>query len=464
MKLRNIEVGDILDGAKLYLEDFFTTNLEAICEYVWSQPIIMFGPIDIWTDVCDSFDETNLQYSSFLTILSNMSDTFGILDYSKLRLRGGDMFSAMEEALIFILQKDSNTGEINFEKYPPEDYCYQLSNNVGVVTNITDPDNIIYKNIYVDDDEIKKITNTGLAYNNDSIELLTADTKYWPRTLHVNGNVNVNGNASISIPDDLKIVTFQDGTNDEIGKMLNAHYNGIINIEDYWNIGDTRQINSQGGSDWLITATIVAFNHDELAEPVGIRHKAAITIQTREVLNSWTQGYNEEDTAFINGSNDFDMTFTKWSQLLLKKWLDQIDLCYDPDYFDFRDMLKKVQHKRLKSNGAETTDTEIVIETLFLPSYTEVFGNIPYQNYINGIEPNDLEGSQWDYYKIESNRIKYGNNSGSPNDVACQWWLSSPASTYNETEGYAWCFVYSDGTVNINYGNEAAAVAFAFCI
>lgn len=38
----------------------------------------------------------------------------------------------------------------------------------------------------------------------------------------------------------IKTVTWADGTDEEIAAMLDAHYNGEINIHDYWHVGDER--------------------------------------------------------------------------------------------------------------------------------------------------------------------------------------------------------------------------------
>lgn len=41
---------------------------------------------------------------------------------------------------------------------------------------------------------------------------------------------------------EVEIVSFADGTWKQIGKMLDAHYAGIIDIADYWKVGDSREI------------------------------------------------------------------------------------------------------------------------------------------------------------------------------------------------------------------------------
>ncbi len=90
--------------------------------------------------------------------------------------------------------------------------------------------------------------------------------------------------------------TFEKATNAEIEKMLNAHYNGEINIEDYWHVGDTRLVhinaipadnnNSTSHVAQDMTFVIIGINHDDLKDQIGSRTKAAITVQCREVLGN----------------------------------------------------------------------------------------------------------------------------------------------------------------------------------
>lgn len=64
------------------------------------------------------------------------------------------------------------------------------------------------------------------------------------------------GNRLLGEPEDLKIVTFADGTDAEIAKMIEAHYAGKINIGDYWAVGDKRTIHHNA-----MAATSVSESH-----------------------------------------------------------------------------------------------------------------------------------------------------------------------------------------------------------
>ena len=73
--------------------------------------------------------------------------------------------------------------------------------------------------------------------------------------------------------------------------MLDAHYRGDINIEDYWHVGDTRVVHidatNSGTQDHAaqnMTMVIMDFNHDDLTTPINNRTKAAVSVGFREVL------------------------------------------------------------------------------------------------------------------------------------------------------------------------------------
>ena len=44
------------------------------------------------------------------------------------------------------------------------------------------------------------------------------------------------------VPPDIKIVSWSDGTDEEIAALLDAHYAGLVNLHEIWNVGDTRTV------------------------------------------------------------------------------------------------------------------------------------------------------------------------------------------------------------------------------
>lgn len=108
----------------------------------------------------------------------------------------------------------------------------------------------------------------------------------------------------------VEIVTFENGTDDQIAAMLEAHYNGDIDIADHWSVGDKRKIhlnqvaNPKGsGSAWAaqdITIVITAIKHHDLATPINGKTKAAITCQTRECVNNNTASFKQDGHIYPN--------------------------------------------------------------------------------------------------------------------------------------------------------------------
>ena len=280
----------------------------------------------------------------------------------------------------------------------------------------------------------------------------------------------------------VKIVTFTDGTDEQIAAMLEAYYNDEITWSEMgWAVGDTRIIhlnsmtapNPNSSSTWSaqnIAVTIVDHDHHTLATAINGHTKACISVQTREVLNNNTSGYNAAGHIYVNGDSAYDTTFTKWSSLYMRTYMNSTVL----DAFtysvnssgtalgngtSFKRMIKPTVHYRHTTyNG---TASESVTDTLFLPSYPEIFGTASHSNYV---ATSPVEGTQLEYYTTSSNRVKYGNNNGASNGTAQYWWEGSASSYYYSSYGYYWCFVNTSGSAGTNGGSGAYGLAPAFAM
>lgn len=271
------------------------------------------------------------------------------------------------------------------------------------------------------------------------------------------------------LKDDVKIVSFADGTDAEIKAMLDAYYADKLTWEEMgWAVGDTRKIhldamqapNPNSSQTWAaqdITVVIVDHDHTDLATPINGHNKACITVQTREVLNNNTSSYNTSGHIYINGDSSYDMTFTKWSNLYMRTYMN--DKVWGAFPTDFKSAIKTSKHNR--HTNYNTSESEVVNDNLFLPSYPEIFGTTSYQYYT---KTSPVEGTQFAYYTTSANRIKYGNNNGSPNSAAQYWWQGSVCNYLNSSYGYLWCYVTSDGSYSNNRGDRAGGLAPAFAM
>ena len=199
----------------------------------------------------------------------------------------------------------------------------------------------------------------------------------------------------------VEIVTFADGTDEQIIAMLDAYYNDQLSWDDMgWAIGDVRTIhldsmqapNPNSSQTWNsqdIALVIVDHDHTDLATSINGHTKACITVQTRETLGS---AGGMQGNIYINGDSSYDTTFTKWSNLYMRTYLNSIVWSAFPS--TFKSAIKESSHYRHTTyNGSAS---ESVTDNLFLPSYPEIFGTESYSQYIL---TNPAEGTQFEYFK-----------------------------------------------------------------
>ena len=282
------------------------------------------------------------------------------------------------------------------------------------------------------------------------------------------------------------VPTFADGTDEEIADVLAAYYADELTWEDMgWNVGDTRLIHldemqapnpytgNWGAQD--ITIVIVAHDHNDLATPINGHTKACITVQTRECMNNEYATYHSNTNTlnghiYVNGDSAYDTTFTKWSSLYMRTYINNKVLgaiTYSKNSSgtavgsgtSFKNIIKQSKHYRHTTyNG---TQSELVTDTLFLPSYPEIYGTASYSYYV---ATNPVEGTQFDYYATSANRVKQGNNDGVANGTAQRWWEGSASSYYYSSYGYYWCSVNTDGSAYSSNDTYAFGLAPAFAM
>ena len=267
-------------------------------------------------------------------------------------------------------------------------------------------------------------------------------------------------NISI-LGDEVEIVTFADGTDEQIAAMLEAHYEDKIDVRDYWAVGDIRTIslnamnqpNPNSSSRWLaqkIRIVIVAMEHVNLATPIGTHTRAAITVQTLEVMNT-----KDDTKVWITGANQITTSFKNWNNIHIKWYLDA--RVYAAMKLSFRKMIKQSSYISHKSYN--TSETETSTSYLFLPSAEEVFGNTS----ITGYTPTSpSEGSQFPYYVLSSSKQKQYNNNGAPDGYVSYWWLRSPSTYYNSTNGYQWLCVNANMNPYSAKGTQGYSLAPAW--
>ena len=220
--------------------------------------------------------------------------------------------------------------------------------------------------------------------------------------------------------DELKIVTWSDGTDEQIVAMVQAHYDGLLDLHDYWAVGDERVVSLSAmsatgvGESHVaqdITMVLMHVGGKELVEPIGdITECAFIVGQKKSFANgtSYETGYMNS-TATNQGS---------WDGCARRTWCNNV--YYNAIPATLRSIFK--QHKNL-TDGTDSSSwfiNPVISNDYFaLPAEREVFGRNQYAR--SSVE----ESLVWfEYYKTSSNRIKWdGEGDG-------QWWERSPCQGY----------------------------------
>lgn len=290
---------------------------------------------------------------------------------------------------------------------------------------------------------------------------LTSDKQYYFVLFPYNTDGVYNydtGNRLLGEPGELKIVTFADGTDAEIARMIKAHYAGKINIGEYWAVGDKRTIHhnamdatgvseSHKANDYAYV--IIGIEHDDLVTAINGKAKAAITIQTERLLylDTTTEYNNSLDASHECGyMNSSDMNSGGWEGCERRTWCNNVYKKCLPAYV--QSMMKQV--KKLTSVGGQSSTIKTSNDYAFLLSEIEIFGNIPYS--FGG------EGQQYQYFKnATANRYKSPRTNNYY--VSGIWWERSPCRSGNES----FCVVNEAGNTDIADASQERSLAPCLC-
>ena len=257
----------------------------------------------------------------------------------------------------------------------------------------------------------------------------------------------------------LKIVTFASGTDEEIGKMIKAHYNNKINISDYWSVGDVRIVSlsamsaSTVGESHIkqsVKFVIGGFDHDQLTNSINNHTKAAVTLLQMDCLMDTSTYYGNRD-----GSNNTENGYMSsrssneggWNSCGRRGWCN--GTYFNAINAPFRSMIKTVNKKTSIGNKSSTIET--TQDRAFLASEIEIFGTTYYS--FAG------EGTQYQYYKNAiANRYKDPRwDSSSVSDI---YFTRSPVSNSTET----FCVVTSGASANTRSTNSTVGIAPCVCL
>ena len=227
----------------------------------------------------------------------------------------------------------------------------------------------------------------------------------------------------------LKIVTFADGTDAEIAKMIQAHYNNKIKISDYWSVGDMRTVHlsamaatgvgeSHRAQD--VQFVIGDFDHDDLSTPINGHSKAAVTLLQKDCLMDATNasdpvhGNTNTENGYMNSS---DGNGSGWRFCARRSWCNDVYFKALPTAWQY--MAKKVKKKT--SVGNRSKEIYTTHEYIFLASEIEIL-NTSYHSFSD-------EGEQYQYYKnAAANKYKMPNWSSK---LGTMYFTRSPSYSNN---------------------------------
>lgn len=257
----------------------------------------------------------------------------------------------------------------------------------------------------------------------------------------------------------IKQVAFATGTDEEIAKMIQAHYANKINISDYWAVGDTRSVSLSamaatgvGESHRAQTVQFVIgdFEHDDLTTPINGHTKAAVTLLQKDCLmdasnaSNPVNGRDNTENGYINRTNT---NSGGWKNCARRTWCNNVYFAALPSAW--QNMVKEVN--KITSAGNKSTLITTTTDKIFLAAEIEIFGSTAYS--VAG------EGTQYQYYKnATANRYKMPKLS--PSSVSHIYWERSPCLGYPT----AFCNVGDNGNASLGGAIDANGVAPCLCI
>lgn len=234
-------------------------------------------------------------------------------------------------------------------------------------------------------------------------------------------------------------VSWANGTDTELAIMLRSHYQGLIDIHEYWAVGDERDV--------ALTA-INTLDSSTTDHDIQERYAAGLVV-TFVLMDA--QGY--DSSAFIVGQKDIipfpeqinighigmncsNTNTGGWTECDRRRWLNSAYKNALP--YEFRNLFKEfaAYNAVVGSNGI---DIAMSFETFSLPSETEVFGetHVSYMGRdFNIHESTAYEGRQFEYYETASNRIKSERNSSFKSTWSLRTHCFDDAISFKTVDGY----------------------------
>ena len=243
----------------------------------------------------------------------------------------------------------------------------------------------------------------------------------------------------------VKTVTWAGGTDEEIVAMVEAADQGVINLSDYWAVGDIRTVQLSA-----MSATGVGESHAAQQVDLVLMHAGGYDLNAAVASGrtkcSFVVGLKDSlaEAGYMNSSNT---NSGSWNGSARRTWCNNVFRNAIPS--TLRAIFKQFKTVTAQTYNGSTNQTSV--DYFALPAEKEIFDS---RIYSNETEFNAL--FQFDYYKTTSNRVKKLGKTGSAN----YWWERSPY--YGNSNSF--CRASSGGTANKHTASSSNGLAPFGCI
>ena len=235
----------------------------------------------------------------------------------------------------------------------------------------------------------------------------------------------------------LEIVSWSDGTDEQIAAMVAAADAGQIDLSDYWSEGDTRTVHLSAMSGSVPDASE---SHAAQSVQFVLTDPGHYTLTNGKKCNFVVlQKDCLKETGVMNsqGTNRGG-----WDACPRRTWCNSV--YYNAVPASLRGIFKQFKVRTASGSGSGVTEST---DWFSLFSEKEVFGSTTYAN-----SSAESQNTQLNWYKTSSNRIKRVNGS------AFNWWERSPYS------GSSFCFVTGSGDADWYLAYSSYGLAPFGCI
>ena len=253
-------------------------------------------------------------------------------------------------------------------------------------------------------------------------------------------NVDVDTVGGVLLSVSATICSWATGSDAEIAQMVALADAGVINLADYWHVGDEREVTLSA-----MAATGVGESHVEQTVTLVLMHAGGKTLNTPtesgRTTCSFVVGLKDslKEKGYMNSSNT---NTGGWTSSARRTWCNSVFKGALP--VNLAPIFKQFENKTSAGNQSTVINTDV--DWFALPSEIEIFGSTTYS--ASG------EGAQFTWYETAANRIKKVDGS------ANYWWERSPY-TSNTTN---FCFVANGGSANGNGASYTGGLAPFGCI